>query len=262
MAYRFGFIGAGNMAQAIFSGAVQRKLARPDSIYIYDIDAEKMQTLREKWGIHTCSSLEMLHEACDILFLAVKPNVAKAILQDLPGGKAVVSIVAGWTTSAICALCPDIRLLRIMPNTPMLIGEGAIVFSQPSTLTADEYAVVKSLFSASGRVYELPEHLISAVTGVSGSGPAYAYLFIEALSDAGVRYGLPKDIALSLAAQTVYGSAKMVLETDQHVAALKDAVCSPGGTTIEAVAALEEHGLRNAIFKAVEACVKKAEQLA
>jgi pyrroline-5-carboxylate reductase len=183
------------------------------------------------------------------------------IKNDLDG-KAVVSIAAGWSGDMIKAFIgADKKVLRLMPNTPLLVGEGMTVFETPHTLEDDEFAFVETIFASLGLVERASQRQMDAVTAVSGSGPAYVFMFIEALADAGVLCGLPRAQAVKLAAQTLLGSAKMVLQTDSHPGALKDAVCSPGGTTIEAVKSLEESGFRGAVIKAVEQCAKKSQSL-
>ncbi|MFR2969825.1 MAG: pyrroline-5-carboxylate reductase family protein, partial [Christensenellaceae bacterium] len=155
----------------------------------------------------------------------------------------------------------NLRFLRIVPNTPLMVGYGATAFATPCSLHDDEMTFAKDLFSALGTVDEIDENLMHAVTSLSGSGPAYVYMFIEALADAGVQQGLPRDTALALAIQTIEGGAQMVRGTGKHPASLRDEVCSPGGTTIDAVAMLEKHGFRSSIFEAVQACAEKAKIL-
>ena len=259
---RIGFIGGGNMAGTIAAGAADSGAIAPQNIYIYDRNFDKADALCKKHGFNACRSQAEAEIKSDIVVIAVKPNSAKDVLDGISRAKAIVSIVAGLSIDEMKKhVKGDVRILRVMPNTPMLVGAGASAFARPCTLTDDEYAEIKRIFAALGMVVDVDEKYLSAVTGVSGSGPAYAYMFIEALSDAGVKHGLKRDNARMLAAQTVYGAAKMVLETGKHPAQLKDEVCSPGGTTIDAVAVLEEMGLRAAVIDAVDACVDKAERL-
>lgn len=262
---KFGCIGVGNMGVAILRGALAAGALQSENTYIFDTDAAKSAALADELSVHRADSLPALIEAADILLLAVKPHIVDLVLSensDLFAGKAILSIAAGRSTERLCSLLPEsCRVLRIMPNTPALVGEGMILFEDGDTLTAEEKDFARAMFSAIGKVDHVPAHLMDAVTGVSGSGPAYVYMFIEALADGGVRAGLPRDTAKRLAAQTVLGSAKMVLDTNENPEELKDRVCSPGGTTIEAVAALEEHGLRNAVLQAVKACVEKSVQM-
>jgi pyrroline-5-carboxylate reductase len=260
---RIGFIGAGNMASAIIKGAVEKKVVAPNHVIVYDIDSDKVSALQASHGVHGVDSISALCDMCDMLLMAVKPNVLPDVLKnlcdiDLP----LISIAAGWSASHIKELHgKDKRVLRVMPNTPLMVGEGMSVFETPSSLNEHEIAFAKKLFSALGKVSYVQAKQMDAVTAVSGSGPAYVFMFIEALADGGVLCGLPRAEALTLAAQTVLGSAKMLLDTGTHPGALKDAVCSPGGTTIEAVKALEQHGIRAAVIDAVEVCAKKSAAL-
>ena len=262
MNMRIGFIGGGNMASAIAAGAAKAGVVSPEDIYIFDKDEKKANKLCAEHGFNVCRSQAEAEIKSDLVILAVKPNVARDVLEGISRARAIVSIVAGLAIETIKKQVKgDVRILRVMPNTPLMVGAGASAFAKPSTLNEEEYAEIKRIFGALGRVVEVDEHYLSAVTGVSGSGPAYAYMFIEALADAGVKHGLTRADAKLLAAQTVYGAAKMVLETGKHPAQLKDDVCSPGGTTIDAVAVLEEMGLRAAVIDAVDACVDKAERI-
>jgi pyrroline-5-carboxylate reductase len=261
-----GFIGGGNMAGAIISGIVSKKVLPPENIYVYDVDTKKLDEMAENLGVQKASGVSGIVDSCDIFMLCVKPNVVEKVLLEVKGcnrdKKPVVSIAAGWSARRIKSVAgEDQKVLRLMPNTPLLIGEGMTVFETPSDVDKDDYALIRGIFDGLGATAEAGEKLMDAVTAVSGSGPAYAYLFIDALADGGVLQGLPKDVALKLAAQTVLGAAKMVLETGKHPCALKDAVCSPGGTTIEAVKTLEAHSFKGIIFQAVEDCAMKSKKL-
>lgn len=264
MEMKVGFIGAGNMATAIFSGMLKKNIFQKDQIYLYDINSNKLAAHVKTFGIHVVDTINELTSYSDIIIIAVKPNVAREVLSQITcERKCILSIVTGLSYRDLKenTAGEGNRFLRIMPNTPLLIGAGATAFAMPYTLEDGEIAIAERIFSSLGRVEYVPENLISAVTGISGSGPAYGYLFIEALADAGVKHGLPRDLSVRLAAQTILGAAAMVLETGKHTGILKDEVCSPGGTTIEAVAKLEECGLRNAVFQAVDACVEKANRI-
>mgnify|MGYP001163164484 CR=1 FL=1 len=262
---KFGVIGAGNMGEAILRGFVSSGNAENADVSVYDPYAEKCKRLEEECGVTSAESLEQLIRSSDIMLIAIKPNVCTHLFAEnkkLFAGKAVVSIAAGWGGERLKnALPASTRILRVMPNTPAMIGEGMIVFESGDSLTEAEHAFAKTLFSSVGEVISAEPKLMDAVTAVSGSGPAYVYMFIEALADGGVKSGLPRNVALKLAAQTVKGSAMMVSETGIHPGELKDRVCSPGGTTIEAVAKLEEKGLRGAVIAAVDACREKSEQM-
>ena len=256
---KIGFLGAGNMASAILRGIMDRETG------CYDVKKEAVKRAEETLNAHGFESAEALCEWADIVVLAIKPQVLKKAVEPLCAklaGKAVASIAAGWTVPQLTELLPDSRICRIMPNTPAMIGAGMTAIAQESTFTEQEFACIQEVFASIGRVTVVPEHLMNAVIAVSGSGPAYVYMVIEAMADAGVREGLTRADALTLAAQTVLGSAKMVTDTGMHPAALRDMVCSPGGTTIDAVCVLEEKGLRPAIESAVYACARKAEQMA
>jgi len=262
---RLGVIGAGNMGEAILRGYLTSGAADGPKAAVFDLDTEKCRALAKDFGVTIADSLASLIDESDMLLLAVKPNVcAHVFLEqfDRFAGKSVVSIAAGWGGERLKnALPASARVLRVMPNTPAMIGEGMIVFEAGDTLTDEERAFAQSLFGAVGEVITVEPKLMDAVTAVSGSGPAYVYLFIEALADGGVKAGLPRAIAQKLAAQTVKGAAMMVQETGIHPGELKDRVCSPGGTTIEAVAVLEREGLRGAVIAAVDACRDKSEKL-
>ena len=263
-AFRLGFIGAGNMATAIFSGALKQSVLSAQQIALYDVDEKKLEEHHSKFGVVIATSAQELIDFSDLVILAVKPVVAKGVLKGLDlEGKALLSIVAGLTYKQLQENLAGqkVRLLRTMPNTPLMVGQGAVAFSLPHSFNEQELEFAKMLFSSIGIVEEVEERLISAVTGVSGSGPAYTYMFIEALADAGVKHGLPKAVSLRLAAQTVLGAAKMVQTQGRHTSQLRDEVSSPGGTTIEAVQKLDELGLKNAVYKAVDACVEKESRL-
>ena len=256
-----GFIGCGNMG-----GALCRSVAKAiggENVYASDFFYEKADALCKEIGAHTSSNEEIANN-CRYIFLGVKPQVidktiseVSSILKTRTDKFTVVSMAAGISTDAIRKMLGfDCAVIRIMPNTPCAVGEGVILYSPYDTITADEETEFKNLFSCAGIVDKIPEKLIDAASAVSGCGPAFAYLFIEALADGGAFCGLPRDKALLYAAQTVKGAAQMVMETGMHPGVLKDAVCSPGGTTIEGVRALEEGGLRasgiNAVIKAYE----------
>jgi pyrroline-5-carboxylate reductase len=260
---RISIIGGGNMPEAILRGMAGA--VPPENITVCDIDAARRTYLLEKYGVRVTAESAQAVLFAPVVLMAVKPDVCGRVLAEcgeLMQGKALVSIVAGWSCASIAALLPDgVRILRVMPNTPALVGEGMSVFCTEHTLEADEYAFIESIFASFGRVMSLPERYFDAVTALSGSGPAYVFLFIEALADGGVKQGLPRAAALELAAQTVLGAARMVLDSGRHPGELKDAVCSPGGTTIEAVFTLEKSGFRGAVMDAVEQCARKSKSL-
>ncbi len=263
--YPLGILGVGNMGEAILRGVLKGGAIRPDHVAIFDTNVKKTAALSAELCVAAFDALPPLIVGCEMILLAVKPNVIGDLLDQhraLFHEKAVISIIAGWSCERLSDNLPqDARILRAMPNTPAMVGDGMVVFEKGDTLTETEKLFATSLFSAVGRVTSIDAALMDAVTGLSGSGPAYVFLFIEALADAGVQQGLPRSIAYTLAAQTLLGSAKMVLETGCHPGELKDRVCSPGGTTIDAVAKLEKCGFRGAVIEAVEACTKKSKEM-
>lgn len=262
---KIGFLGGGNMGSALMQGLIKSESAGFDAIMAYDPTEDAQKRLNDM-GVKLAASAEELFKICDMTVLAVKPQVlenAVAPYADALDGKFVVSIAAGWTLKKLHILLPEsAHVLRVMPNTPALAGCGITALCDTPELTQTERAAAEALFKAVGEYVWLDEHLIDAVTGVSGSGAAYVYMFIDAMACGGVRMGLPRNIAVKLAAQTVKGAAEMVLQTGEHPDALRDAVCSPAGTTIEAVRVLEERGLRPAVMDAVIACAEKSRDMA
>ena len=261
-----GFLGAGQMATALATGWTRAGLLDPARALAADPYLAARSKFEQQTGIKTAATNAEVVAAADVLVLAVKPQVMATVLAEarphLAPRHLVISIAAGVTLRALSeALGPNTRLVRVMPNTPCLVGASAAGFAAGTAATADDVALVGALFGAVGKAFSVPEHLLDAVTGLSGSGPAYVYVLIEALADGGVRVGLPRDVAQALAAQTVLGAAKMVLETGLHPGALKDAVASPGGTTIAGLHALERAGFRAGLMDAVEAATRRAEEL-
>ena len=263
--YTLGFIGAGSMATAIIKGSVGKGAIQAKDIAVYDVDTEKMDALARAMNIVAASHLSELINICDIVILAIKPNVMATVLSEIKeylSDKAVVSIAASWSADMIKEIIgADKKVLRLMPNMPLMAGEGMSVMETPHSLSETEFEYIEHLFGSLGLVEYAPGKAMDAVTAISGSGPAYVFMFIEALSDAGVLCGLQRNLSTKLAAQTVLGAAKMVLETDRHPGTLKDAVCSPGGTTIEAVKSLEQDGFRGTVINAVEKCANKSKAL-
>lgn len=261
-----GFLGAGKMASALASGLVRAGLAPAEAILASDVSATARTAFAEAVGAKTTAFNPDVAEFASVLFLAVKPDQVCPLLRELSGKigerHLVVSIAAGVTLASMEACLPDgTRVVRVMPNTPALVGASASGFALGKSATAEDGQLVSRLLSAVGVAYQVKESLLDAVTGLSGSGPAYVYLMIEALSDGGVAAGLPRDVATRLAAQTVLGGAKMVLETGLHPGALKDMVTSPGGTTIEGLHELEKGGVRAALITAVRSAVERARKL-
>ncbi|MBW3596789.1 MAG: pyrroline-5-carboxylate reductase [Planctomycetes bacterium] len=260
------FIGAGQMARALAQGFVRAGLVEEEAVSAADPSSAARETFAEvlpkAWL--TESNADAVRGA-DVIVLAVKPQHAAAAAAEmrpaLEESKLVVSIVAGVTIATLAEQLGTSRVVRVMPNTPALVGACAAGFALGKGATADDALLVERLLSAVGVAFPVDERLLDAVTGLSGSGPAYAFVMIEALADGGVRMGLPRDVALSLAAQTLLGAATMVLETGEHPAILKDRVASPGGTTIAGLQTLEDRGLRGALSAAVEAAARRSAEL-
>ncbi|MDB5351060.1 MAG: pyrroline-5-carboxylate reductase [Planctomycetota bacterium] len=263
---RWGFVGAGKMASALVRGMIRAGAAPASRIATFDpvgLAAEELGAL----GVSVLASNVELARSCRVLVLAVKPQATPAVLGELrpaiTADHLVISIVAGVPLATLASgLGPEPRLARVMPNTPALVGEGAAGFCLAANARPEDEAIVARCLNAVGRAYRIPESQLDAVTGLSGSGPAFVYLMIEALSDGGVRSGLPRDIATVLAAQTVLGAARMVLETGLHPGVLKDQVTSPGGTTIAGLHAMERGGVRAALMDAVDAATRRSAELA
>lgn len=263
---RIGFIGAGQMAEALALGFVKKANVPASSIYATALRQKRKDDFKA-WGANACDSNSELVAKCDVIFVAVKPQYVSMVLKEVKSAltrdKLIVSVAAGVTIATLeAAAGSNARIIRVMPNTPCLVGETASAMCLNNKADDNDAAVVQGLFDAVGTIYRVDEKLMSAVTGVSGSGPAYIFVMIEALSDGGVKAGLPRDIAIKLAAQTVKGAAAMVLETGDHPGVLKDRVTSPAGTTITGVHELEKAGVRNAFINAVTAAAARADELA
>lgn len=261
-----GFIGGGNMASAIIGGMLKAGLAKKEQIVASCKSQESVERLQCEFGIVATTDNKEVAAKADVLLLAVKPNMFATVIPEIrdvaKDGQIVVSIAAGQTIDAIeKAFDKKIKLVRVMPNTPALVGEAMSGISPNNLVSEEELQEVVAIFESFGQAEVVPESLMDAVIGVSGSSPAYVYMFIEAMADAAVADGMPRAQAYKFAAQAVLGSAKMVLETGIHPGALKDAVCSPGGTTIEAVAKLEESGFRQSVITAQRACVQKSKDM-
>jgi len=255
------------MATALIRGMLRSGVAESAAITASDPLGAARAALAADTGIHVHEANLPVVECSDVLVLAVKPQTMPQVLAELRplvGPRhLVVSIAAGISIAALLeGLGPERRIVRVMPNTPALLGEGASAYALGPGVPAADEAVVNAFLSSVGRAVRVPETMLDAVTGLSGSGPAFVYLMIEALSDGGVRVGLPRDIATMLAAQTVLGGARMVLETGLHPGVLKDQVTSPGGTTIAGLHALERAGVRGALIDAVEAATRRSAELA
>lgn len=262
---QIGFVGAGQMARALARGFVEAGLVVASRLIAFDpVPAAAEEFASLVTGCRLAKDNAALAAASDIVILAVKPQHMKPVLEELrpaAAGKLFVSIAAGISLGRLAAGLGTQRLVRVMPNTPCLVGTGASGYALGSGATSADGALVGRLLGAVGLAFPLKEELLDAVTGLSGSGPAYVFTMIEALSDGGVRVGLPREVAAALAAQTVLGSAAMVLSSNDHPAVLKDRVASPGGTTIAGLKVLEDRGLRGSLIAAVEAATLRSREL-
>ncbi len=261
-----GFLGGGNMAGALILGLIQSKVVKPASILVSDVKKERLAQLTEKYGVRVTMDNHALVRASQVVVLSVKPQVVDKVLTvigpDVRRDQLVVSIAAGVPIAALEARLPQgSRVVRTMPNVAALALAGATAISAGTHATQRDMRAATALFEAVGRVVTLDENLLDAVTGLSGSGPAYVMLMIDALADGGVKVGLHRDTALLLAAQTVFGASKLLLDTGDHPGRLKDMVTSPGGTAIAGLHTLESGGLRRTLIDAVEVASKRAAEL-
>ncbi|MCF6159076.1 MAG: pyrroline-5-carboxylate reductase [wastewater metagenome] len=263
---KIGFIGGGKMGEALCRGIIHAQVSETRNIMVSDVLTERCEALHAETGIHTTQRNKDVVSFADVIILAVKPQIMGEVLNtikdDIDSRHLVISIAAGIPLRFLeSGLQTGARIVRVMPNTPCLVGVSATVFALGTYATETDGRLVSDIFQAVGKVFQLDEKYLDAVTGLSGSGPAYVYMFIEALSDGGVKMGLPRDVATTLAAQTTLGAAKMVLETGQHPAKLKDDVASPGGTTIAGISTLEDGGFRACLINAVKSATVKSKKL-
>lgn len=263
---KMGFIGNGNMGGAIIGALIKNNIVLAGDVYVSDINRESLERTKQQYKVNISTDNIETVKAADVLFLSVKPNVVYKVIDEIKNEVSedmlIISIAAGQSIEKLeKAFSKPIKLVRVMPNTPALVGEAMSGICVNKNVTDNEKETVLKIFSSFGRGEIISEHLMDAVTAVSGSSPAYVFMFIEAMADAAVMGGIPRSQAYTFAAQAVLGSAKMVLETGKNPAELKDMVCSPAGTTIEAVAALEEFGMRNAVIKAMQACIDKSKSM-
>lgn len=262
---KLGFIGAGNMARAIIGGVLHSGLVEPKEVIASDVSRDAIDHVSKTLGIETTTDNYLAAQA-EILFLAVKPIYLQQVLEeikgDIPAETIIVSIVAGkdisWLEERIGS---EHKIIRTMPNTPALVGEGITAVCPNEKIERKELEEVLSILQSFGKAEVVAESMMDAVVAVSGSSPAYVFMFIEAMADAAVAEGMPRAQAYQFAAQSVLGSAKMVLETGKHPGELKDMVCSPAGTTIEAVQSLENHGFRGIVMECMRACARKNREL-
>jgi pyrroline-5-carboxylate reductase len=266
IAHTLGVIGVGNMGAALVRGIVSAGVLPPESVTVFDAAPGRADALALDLGVHAATSNTEVATRSEYLLLAVKPGMVATVLREIDAAltdeQVVVSIAAGVTLSRLAAMLSHAApaLVRVMPNTPALVGAGMLAVAAPG-VPAARVEGLQRLLAPLGRVVSVEESMMDAVTGLSGSGPAYVFVMIEALADGGVAAGLSRPVALELAAQTVLGGAKMVLETGQHPAALKDMVASPGGTTIAGLAALEASGFRAALMAAVREATRRSREL-
>jgi len=261
-----GFIGAGNMGEALIKGLVAANVLSSESIWASDVRLERLRDLDRQYGVQLAADNQECVRHADVVIMAVKPQILGAVLKEIAPvmtrRKLMISLAAGVSTARIrAALGKDVRLIRVMPNTPALVLEGVTAIAKADGLEADDLDTAGEIFSAVGRVVVLSEDLMDAVTGLSGSGPAYVAVVVESLADGGVKMGLDRLTAMTLATQTVLGAARLLLETGMHPGALKDMVSSPGGTSIAGIAALEEGGIRTTFIKAVERATLRSREL-
>lgn len=261
-----GFIGCGNMGGAMMAGLIKAGISAPENIIVGDLNEKRLEETKKEFGIRITTDNREVAKEADILILSIKPNIYKIVIEGLKDAikedVVIITIAAGKGIKETEELFGrDIKVIKVMPNTPALVGEGMAALAPNSKVTKEELQEAVNIFESFGKAEILEEKYMDAVTAVSGSSPAYVFMFIEAMADAAVLEGIPRDKAYKMAAQAVLGSAKMVLETGKHPGALKDMVCSPGGTTIEAVAALEERGFRSAVIEAMRVCADKSREM-
>ncbi len=265
MSMRIGFIGAGKMATAMMEGIIAKGLCGKDDVVACCRTESTKKKIEDTIGVECYLDAKPVFERSDVIVIAVKPNQVKDVLltniEAITTKKLIISVAAGVTIGTLENYVPDSKIVRVMPNVCSTVLEGASSYTLGTNATKEDGAIVKSILDAIGMSFEISEDKIDAVTGLSGSSPAYMFMVIDALADGGVLMGLPRDLALRLAAQTMLGSAKTYLETGRHPDELKDSVCSPGGTTIEGVKVLEESNLRAALINAVRASAMRSKEM-
>lgn len=263
---KLGFIGTGNMASAMIGGILKNQILSAEEIIGSNRGSQKRESVKEQFGIYVTENNKEVAEKADIIVLSVKPQFYEEVICEIRDAvhedQIVITIAPGKTLAWLAEkFGKAVKIVRTMPNTPALVGEGMTAMCPNEHMTEAETAYVRSLLESFGRVEIVPERLMDTVVSTSGSSPAYVFMMIEAMADAAVSGGMPRAQAYQFAAQAVMGSAKMVLETGKHPGELKDMVCSPGGTTIEAVRTLEEYGFRSAVIEAMKVCEEKSKQL-
>lgn len=264
MIKKIGFIGCGNMAKAMIGGIVNSKLYSGKNVTVSNPSNASLQYVKEKFNVITTNDNNKVAENSDLIILSVKPNKYEHVIEKIrtciKPGTVIVSIAAGVSIESIETWFEknNLKIVRVMPNTPALVGEGMSALCRNKNVKDDEMEIVTNIFKSFGKVEIVTENMMDIVTAVSGSSPAFVYMFIEALADGAVLEGMPRDKAYKMAAQSVLGSAKMVMEAGKHPGQLKDEVCSPKGTTIESVYSLEKNGFRGNVIEAVKVCVDKS----
>lgn len=263
---KLGFIGTGNMASAIMGGVINNNIFQAEEIIGADLFAPGRERVKEQFGIHVTASNQEVVENAEVIILSVKPqfyaDVIGEIKDHVKADQIIITIAPGKTLAWLQEqFGKDVKIVRTMPNTPAMVGEGMTAACPNAQVTEEDLAYVRTILESFSKMEVVPERLMDTVTAVSGSSPAYVYMFIEAMADAAVLGGMPRPQAYKFAAQAVMGSAKMVLDTGKHPGELKDMVCSPAGTTIEAVRVLEEKGFRSAVIEAMKACEEVSRSL-
>jgi len=263
---KIGFVGCGNMAQAIISGLIDNKMFAPEEIIASDKSDKALSSAKEKYGINTTTNNSELVLESEVIVLAVKPQIIANVISEISNAvgeqKLIISIAAGQSLARLRELFGrEMKLVRTMPNTPALVGESMTAMCCSNNINEVEATYVAKILGSFGKVEIVPESIMDAVVAVSGSSPAYVAMMIEAMADAAVLKGMPRDKAYTFAAQAVYGTAKLIMETGMHPGQVKDMVCSPAGTTIEAVKVLENKGFRSAVIEAMEACAEVSSKL-
>lgn len=262
-----GFIGGGNMGKAMMGGIIKSKYTQPQNIMVSDGKQDTLEQLAKEYAVQTTLDNKEVAQKADILILSIKPNIYPIVIDEIKDlikdHSVIITIAAGKSIkSTEQAFQRKVKVVRVMPNTPALVGEGMNCLCANPEVTPEEIQEIETIFQSFGKVEKVAEGLMDVVTAISGSSPAYVFMIIEALADGAVLEGMPRDKAYKIVSQAVLGSAKMLLDTGKHPGELKDMVCSPGGTTIEAVASLEENGLRSTLIQAVKTCTQKSRDMA
>ncbi len=263
---KIGFVGAGNMGEALISGLLKAKFVSPEQMWVFDSDGERLQFIQKKYGIKKATDNHQIALQCNPILLCVKPQSMKEVIEEmaesLDASKLLISIAAGVPLYVIEAYArKQLRLVRVMPNIAVLVQEGASAIAPGNLSSEEDIRLTQSIFNCVGKSILLPEALMDAVTGLSGSGPAYVFLAIEALTEAGVHLGMTRLQAFTLASQTVKGAVKLLLETGEHPALLRERVTSPGGTTAAGLYKLEEGGFKKTLIEAVIAATQRSKEL-